>query len=352
MSSENTALETLEYQTPRYVVEIENKQLEPNISIIDVAVEEKINEGASFKININDEFKLHDRLSLGDKTTIKMGYANNLHPIMVGTITSLEPNFFIGEKPKLCVEGHDLSYDYIKRSTPERTFVDQAYSDIARTIISEAGLLPVIDDTGKFEVVLRKDNDKTYFSFLEDMARLVSYKFWIDGQTAYFVKPEYGGREILCFEFGKDIISFRPNLRSANLVAEVEVRGHNVQDPEKPFIGRASAGSEFTQESGKKSGSQIAEDRFGNLKKVISNIMVTSEEHANAVARSFLNKASDSLIQGEGETHGMPQIRTGVNIRLEKMGERFSGKYYVIDTTHTISNSGYRTRFFAKRNAV
>ncbi len=70
------------------------------------------------------------------------------------------------------------------------------------------------------------------------------------------------------------------------------------------------------------------------------------------MALAELNKASDSLIEGEGECIGIPQIRTGVTICLEKLGKRFSGKYYVKGTTHTINSSGYRTRFSVKRNAL
>jgi phage protein D len=81
-------------------------------------------------------------------------------------------------------------------------------------------------------------------------------------------------------------------------------------------------------------------------------VIVNSVEHANAIAQSELNKANDTLIEGDGVCIGMPQIRPGVNIRLERMGKKFSGKYYVKETTHTIDNSGYRTNFKVKRNAI
>ena len=70
------------------------------------------------------------------------------------------------------------------------------------------------------------------------------------------------------------------------------------------------------------------------------------------MARAELNRASDTLVEGSGECVGIPQIRTGVTIRLEKMGERFSGKYYVKGVTHTLNDSGYRTRFSVRRNSV
>lgn len=364
MALEKISKETLNFYAPRFEVEINNQKLIANISkqILNVTVEEKLDEGVSFRFTMNDEFDLttlkfkwldHQLFKEGNKITIKMGYANQLFPMVVGEITSLESSFFSGETTTLTVGGQDLSYDYIKRVSPERTFVDKTYGDIARTIASEAGLLPVVDDPGKFEPHVRKDGNKSYFVFLvEDLADKSDRQFSMDGQTMYFIKPRDDKKEILTLQLGKDIISFRPTFRTTGLVTEVEVRGQNPRDPNTPIVGRATAGSERTQEPGGSTGSQIAQERHGTVKMVITDEVVNSVEHANAIAQARLNEASDTLIEGDGECVGIPQIRPGVNIRLERMGEKFSGKYYVKETTHTIDNSGYRTRFKAKKNAL
>jgi phage protein D len=133
------------------------------------------------------------------------------------------------------------------------------------------------------------------------------------------------------------------------VLSEVEVRGHNPRDPGSPIIGRATAGSELSQESGKKPASQACPTVS---KRIITNVIVTSVNHANAIAKSALNNASASFIEGTVESIGIQQIKPGVNIKLEKMGKRFSGKYYVLETTHTINDNGYKTSFKVSRNAV
>lgn len=363
MALEDLSPQNMNFYAPRFEVEIESVRLAANISksIIDVSIEEKIDEGNSFTLTLNDEFDMstqqfkwldHQLFTVGNKITIKMGYSNNLSEMMRGKITALEPSFFSGESPTLVLRGQDLSYDYMKRRSGEKTFIDQAYSDIARTIASKAGMLSAVDDTGKFEPFLRKDSDKSYYAFLEDLAKKVGYEFSIVGRTIYFIKPGGDKKEILTLRLGKDIISFRPAMNTAGLVSEVEVRGHNPQDPGTPIVGRAAAGSEQAQESGRQTGSQIAEARCGSVKRVVSGMVVNSAGHANAIAAAMLNEASDSLIEGDAECIGLTQIRPGVAIALEGMGKRFSGKYYVKATTHTINSSGYRTRFSVKRNAV
>jgi len=364
MALETIALKNSNFYAPRFEVEIEGKKLAVDVSkqIISLEIEEKLDEGASFAFTMNDEFNmttqefrwLDDPLfKEGNKVSIKMGYGSDLYNMIIGKITRIEPSFFSGEVPTLTIRGEDLALDYLKKKTPERTFVDKKYSDIARTIASEAGLLPVVDETGKADHNTKKKNDESYLAFLKVLKDKAGvYQFDIDGRTMYFVKPGDSKKEILTLELKKDIISFRPSLKTTGLVTEVEVRGHNRNDPRNPIIGRAKIGSENIQEPGKKTGSQIAKERYGDVKKVISNLVVTSKEQAEAKAKSELNRASDGLIEGDGECIGLPQLRKGINIRLEKMGKRFSGKYYVKSTTHTIDDGGYRTRFTAKRNAI
>lgn len=361
MSLEQVAHVNAGFYAPRFDVMINNSKLPADMAIIDITVDEKIDVGASFKLTIHDEFDMttqqfkwldHPIFDVGNNITIKMGYGGNLFPLLMGNITSIEPSFFSSETPTLTVGGQDLSYDYLKRNSPERTFVDKSYSDIAGIIASDAGLLSVVDDTGTVLHPVCKKSDQNYFSFLEKLAKEVGFQFRMDGQTMYFVKPTDSTKEILTLELGKDIVSFHPTMKTTGLVSEVEVRGHNPRDPGKPIIGKAGPGDERSQESGRKSGSQIMQDKNKTAKKVITNVLVNSEEHANAIALSELNKASDSLIEGDVECIGLPQIRTGVTISLEKMGKRFSGKYYVKGTTHTIGDSGYRTRFSVKRNAI
>lgn len=365
MTLETIAKENLNFYAPRFEVKIGEEKQAVNISkeILDVTVSEKIDEGVSFKLTLHDEFDMNTkefkwlddpRFTVGNMITIDMGYGNNLYTMIKGNITSLEPSFFASETPTLTIGGQDLSYDYMKRPMPARTFKEKAYSDIARTIAQEAGLLAVVDDTGKFEPLIFKNNNETYYAFLEDIINKINFNFDIKGQTMYFVKPGEDKKEILTLELGKDIISFRPTIKTTGLLAGVEVRGHNPRDPSTPIVGKAEAGSELNKEPGKITGSELlAEKNPKDLPiKVITNVVVNSKEHADAIAKAELTRASDTFIEGEVECIGLPQIRTGVNVRLEKMGERFSDKYYVTATTHTINSSGYKTQFSVKSSSI
>jgi phage protein D len=362
MAIESLSGSTFNFYAPRFEIEIENASLAADMSksIIDVSVEERINEGASFTINVNDEFDRekqefkwvdHPLFEVGNTVKIKFGYESTLLPLLTGNITSLEPSFFSGDPPTLSVRGQDLSYNSLKQSSPQRDFVNMSYSDIAGEIARDAGLSIEADSTETVEGPICKNADESYFFFLKRLAGEVGFEFRIDGDTIYFQESQDDKQEILVLELGKDLISFRPSMNTANLYAEVEVRGHNPADPSTPIVGRATAGSESTQEGGGETASQVAR-RVGDNTKVITNVIVDSVDHANAIAQAVLDQASDGFIEGEVECIGIPEIRAGVNVMIEKVGERFKGKYYVKAATHTINSSGYRTRFTVKKNTA
>ena len=353
---------TLNFYAPQFEVEINNSRLAANLSkaILDATVDEKMDEGATFHFTVNDEFDMtqqkfkwldHPLFNVGNTVSIRIGYGTDLQEMALGTITRIEPSFFSGDLPTIVITGQDLSYDYLKRTRPKDLY-RQLYGDIARTIASEAKLQAAVDDTAIFEPFIRKNNNETYYAFLGSLAAKAGFTFSVDRRTMNFIKPRDDRKEILTLELGKDIISFRPRMNTTHLVAEVEVRGHNSRDPNTPIIGRARAGSERSQEPGRQTASQMAAKRDQEVKKVITERIVNSTEHANAIAQSELNRLSDTFIEGDVESIGIPQIRPGVTVRLDKVGQKFSGKYYVTTTQHTIGDSGYRLNFSVKRNAA
>lgn len=357
------AQDNLNFYAPQFGIQINGQALPPNAAktISSVTVEEKVDLGNSFTLKLNDEYDLanekfrwldHQLFKEGNEVTVTMGYSDNLFFMATGKINRIESSFFMGEIPTLTISGEDLSYDYLKRSSQERVFVNQTYSEIARIIAKGAQLIPIVDETGNYESVLYKTAEQNYYRFLLDLAEKADREFRLDGNFMYFSKPRDDQNEILTLELGRDILSFSPKINTTGLVSEVVVRGHNPSNPGVPIIGRATAGSERGKQPLKKTGSEIAVELFQNKTKIITNIIVKSVEHANAIAAAELNKASDSLIDGEVECFGIPQLRLGVNIRLDKMGTRLNGKYYVTGTTHTIDDSGYRTSFRVKRNSI
>lgn len=353
----------LSYYAPSFRIIINNQELEADISntILNVTVTERLNEVSDFSFVVNDEFDLqtqtykwldHPLFEVGNDITIEMGYAGNLEPLIDGKIKKLRSSFLSQGAPTLSVEGSDVPYDSLvsQKSSPQRTFDKVKYSDIAKTLASEAGLSASVDETSETHEKIVKRSGINYYNFLLDLSRRVNYEFYVVRKTLYFVEPKVDEEEIATLVWGQNLVTFKPTTNTTGLVTEVEVRGWDSNTKEE-IVGRARTGEEQTQERGRSKGSEIAKELYGEAK-LVQYKPVSSREEATNIALAELNRASNSLLEADGETFGIPELRPGVTVKLEKIGKRFSGKYYLTKTTHTIDGNGYKTSFSVRRNAI
>ncbi len=353
------AKKTAQFYAPRFEVEIEGKTLKLEKIITQISVTEKVDEGASFSFTVFDEYDLRkeefkwlesDLFQVENKITIRFGYENKLETMIEGKINSVEPSFFSGEVPTITISGHDLSFDYLKRSSPAEPFRNKTYSEIAEEIAGKANLQPVIDRSDIRVKEIKKQNNESYYQFLKRLAEEIEFVFFVYKKKMYFVREYEYDTEEVTLTLGSDLISFKPTLNTSRFLKSVEVRGHNPKDPSKPIVAKVEA-------KGLISGEYI---KIGSLnkkiekppEKVVDNVIVTSVSHARKIAESILNRANQALLTGEGSSIGMPQIRAGITLNLKRLGSIFSGKYYVKETGHTISNSGYTTTFSVIRREL
>jgi len=335
-------LETIDFYAPRFEVKIEGEKIPSAVSKIikEVRVEEEKDLASRFSIIVNDEYdtKKGEFKGLaedsifeeGNEVTIKMGYGGKLPTMLIGEFR--KPSKAGPPFPK-------ISYSKI---------VEQ----IAKDKFTKDKFTLDIDHTEKSDEVISKKDDISNYKFIKELAGKCNREFGIYRKTLYFIKSQADKDEIVTLEWGKHLISFNPRMRLSALYSKVEVRGHNSNDPKKPISGTANPGDESVKDKKGKTGSQIANELCPESKKVVTVKNPISNEQAKEIALSIFNKASDTLFTGSGECIGIPQIKPQVAIRIENVGKRFCGKYYVESATHVINDSGYRTNFKVNRNSV
>ena len=71
------------------------------------------------------------------------------------------------------------------------------------------------------------------------------------------------------------------------------------------------------------------------------------------MASGLMNEIALGHVTGDGVCIGSPDLRPGKLVKIEGIGQRFSGLYYVTSTEHSyLRGRGYRTSFSVKRNAT
>ena len=343
------------FYAPNYQILVDGKDIlrEHFIEITNVTFEDTLEGADRFSFSISDpgvESIDSDLFEPGKIVEIKMGYVDQLATMIVGEIISLRPNFPTDGTPQLEVSGFDLSHQFT-RVREQRHFDARKDSDIVAEIVSEAThkLQTQIKDTETEHRQIAQDR-KTDYEFIKERADHNFFEFYVRERTLYFRKPTRDRSEIVTLKYGVSLLSFNPELNTANQVSEVTVRG--CSEARAVIVGRARRGSEEARERDESSGGDMVEDQYGTVEERIMDRPVFTQQEADTLARSILNRLSEGLITGRAECIGIPELRAGENIKLEGLGTKFSRKYYIAGTTHTISNSGYSTSFNIKENTI
>ena len=288
--------------------------------------------------------------AVGLVVEVKLGYMNDLETLIVGEITGLEPEFAIDRLPSLTVRGYDRRHR-LHRGRKTRTFVRQTDSNIVSQIASEAGLSAKCTDSQvRHEYVVQAH--QTDMEFLQERARLIQYELKVDDRTLIFRPVSNADSEVATLTMEDDLLEFYPRLSSVVQVSEVTVHGWDPKE-KKGIVGRARKGDEVSTMGGQKSGAALVASAFGAADGGLSRHPVMTQAEADQIAKARFNDKVLALIMGEGVCLGRTDIRPGTVIKLNGLGKRFSGNYYVTAAVHRYSaGRGYTTHFSVRRNAA
>jgi uncharacterized protein len=344
---------------PEFSIIVNGKSL-PNKTrpfINSIVVDESIALPSMFALEIASSYELKEvneliddpLFAVGSVVEIKFGYGSDLETLIIGEITGLEPEFIANRLPALTVRGYDRRHR-LQRGRKTRTFVQQKDSDIATKIAGEAGLsAQAVDSKVTHDYVIQAN--QTDMEFLQERASRIQYEVVVYDKQFSFRPVQNTESEALTINLDEHLLEFRPRLSAARQVSEVSVRGWNPKE-KKEILSTAQSGSESSKMGGKQNGSVIAEQAFGSMTDAISAQPLMTQAEADQIAKAMLNKNSLSLIEGEGICLGRTDLRAGKVIKINGVGKRFGGQYYVTTAIHRYkARGGYRTQFQVRRNA-
>ena len=287
--------------------------------------------------------------SIGNLVEIKMGGGGKLTSLIIGEITALEPEFVTSRLPLLRVRGYDRGHR-LQRGRKTRTFLQKKDSDIASQIAAEAGLSATTTDSGTtLDYVLQAN--QTDWEFLCERARLIRYEVVVRDKALFFQPVANDQSEVLTLDMKNDLLEFYPRISSSGQATEVKLQSWSIKD-KKAMLGDSKAGDEVSTMGGASSGAAIVQSAFGNAIDVVTDQPVSTQAEADQIAKARFNELVLQLISGEGTCRGRADIRAGKVIKIDGVGQRFGGQYYVTSAIHRYSPAnGYVTDFMVRRNA-
>jgi hypothetical protein len=328
------------------------------------------------------QFLDHPLLSVDTPFSLSMGYAPDpLEEVFVGEITGVEPTFPNGGMPTIRVTAHDY-LNRLTHGTRDRSFRlsipsfgNIALPDpiVASLVALPNLLLPTTDPVGgalaalmtlatflKFppsDADARKQEKETDFDFLTKIAKENGYEMFIDhtespkGRVLKFKFLISEFTPSLTLKWGASLKEFTPRLTTIGDVFGVSVRVW-VDALQTEFVIEASWDYDRASLNLMIYPSLVGEvdDLLGEgAKGKVLSVESTSYITAPRAILSELIPRLNNRLTGSGSCIGDPRVKASRVIRLDGLGEQFSGLYRITSATHTFDASGYHTNFQVRK---
>jgi phage protein D/phage baseplate assembly protein gpV len=334
------------FYAPRFDIRISGLTLSADVSnqVTSVSYDSDLDMASMFNItmrNPDNQFLDSALFDLGKRVEVYIGYGNDLRPMMLGEITSLEPSFPEGGAPTLRISGYDLSYK-MRNNQLDRSFQNVTDSVIAAQLAGEAGLIPVVDPSPIFhkDKVQHSGSD---MALLKKLAKANFFEVYARWDKLYFQLPR-PQTEAIMLEWGKNLSSFSPRISNAGLAGSQIVRSYN-EELAQTIVAFAMAADFNPDTLQEKLGSSALDLLLSLGRRVLHKEKVESTVDAFVIAQSIMQEILDGMYEGSGSCIGVPDLQAGQYITIQGVGKRFSGAYRIRKATHTIDDGGYRTSF-------
>ncbi len=276
---------------------------------------------------------------IGDEVTAKIGSGGS--EIFSGQITSLEPSYQVEGIAQMNIRALDPMHK-LGRGRQTRFFEDMKDSDVVSKVAGEAGIsVGSIEATEETHPYILQRNESN-IAFLKRLAGRNNYVLRMEDGALAFKKAQFSGGGF-GLTMGDNLRSFRLSYNSVDQVQKVVVRGWDVSKKEA-IVGEATSG-DIDKIGGGDIGADISA-QFGDSTAYITDVPVSSQAQANALAKNELNRLARQFARGSATIQGDDSVKAGTMVTVSGLQAGQNGDFFVIASRHIISNrTGYTTEF-------
>jgi len=320
----------------------------------------------------------HPLLQVDNGFSLSIGYAPGpLEEVFVGEITGVEPSFPASGMPTIRITAQDF-LQRLQHGTKDRSFrikipsvgnFPLPDSAVAALVSATNGLIPDLDPVGgtlstliglatflafpQFaQMAVRKQSGVNDFQFLGEVAKDNGWQMYIDhtaephGRVLKFQFLIQDYAPSLTLKWGSSLTDFTPRLTTVGEIEGVSARVW-VDSIKMEFT--ITLNWDFDRAMFNLSIAPGGE--LGELLGPGNTTTIKPTSYATAprkILTELLPKLNNRLT-GSGNTVGNPKLKASRVVRLEGLGDQFSGLYRVTSTTHTFDGGGYKTSFQARK---
>jgi phage protein D len=280
----------------------------------------------SLSYQIGDEVKL----SVGDEE------------VFTGFITALEPSMSVGSGAFATLRAMDPLYK-LTRGRKTKQYDEMTDSDAAKQVLGDAGLSASADSTSPTHEYILQRNESD-MAFLKRLAARNNFMLRMVDGKASFIKAQYSGNGTE-FEFNASdsgdqapLVSVNMAYTSTDQVQKVTVRGWDYNKKEE-IVGTSTA-SDVDKIGDGKLGLDVC-STFGDATAYVTDVPVSDQSSADALAKSELNRLSRQFLRGSAQLQGAcAGLRAGAMVTFKGLPSACNGRFFVVSTRRSWGAGG------------
>lgn len=286
----------------------------------------------------------------GASLSVSMGYADTFHDVFSGLITHASISVQSDSNPRIQVRGMDYSVQLMAGRVSEISWANRTYSDVVTDICSTHSLTPDVDaTTASIPFILRFDPTETDHQYLQRLAALTGYDFFVTGKKLCFKKPGWNSsKDTLTLFGGVDVMELDATADLASQITAAKVYGWDLK--QKLQVTGESSSLTNDQGTGKLGKNLLASSGFKGA--VYASENVASQGDANARAEIIFRTSAREFLRGRVKTVGIPEIKPADHVRIKHAGTSLDQKMDIVRTVHSMDDSGYTTQLFFRGTKV
>jgi phage protein D len=349
------ALKVKSGNTPKAKVTVGGKEV-PKSAIRRVSVDRAVNMADTCMIDLrNDRCVMSDDSSLepGQPAMVELGYqegGGKFTRVFVGRVVALKGVFPRRGPMGVRVQGYSNN-QLLTQGRRTRRFKDKSISKVVEEVVGGYGdkITPSVEDTGaSHEFIFQKN--QTDMEFVMQLAERVGYECSVQYHDSdpsapaqfTFAKPKLESSSVRTLKKGENMLSFEPTTSTALAPTGVTVMSWDPGE-RKVIIGEAEGGDSPEDEATGRLGPNIVR---------VHEYPVRSEDEADKLAVSVMQRHAVRFIHAQAVLSGNPDLMPGVVVQVAGVGELFSRTYYVTRVIHDLHDGGFNTRLMLRSVTV
>ena len=284
-----------------------------------------------------DEHSPEWSVEIGQTVEVKLGAGSVL--LFKGEVVAVEPQWTARGASVITARCYDHTHR-LARGRKTRKFLDMKDSDIVQQVGSESGLDVQADPTEETNPYVLQRNESN-LAFLKRLAARNNFQLTVRDGALQF-KAATTATSPTEIKMGESMRSMQMNFNTHEQATEVVVRGWDIRT-KQTIEGRASAGDSPNINSGT-AGHALAGQHFGEHTITITDVPVSSQAQAQALAKAEFARLARQFGRGTCTVDGNDQLRAGAMVKFSGVSGKYNGTYYVISSRHSVTaQTGYIT---------